>query len=83
MFQGFGTEEETEEVVLHIDPSRDIKGISVKQWKDNLSGIRMVDDKGEYIVDYTWQEHFETGEWSDMQTIPAGQSIIGLVVNEP
>ena len=30
MFQGFGTEEETEEVVLYMDPSRDIKGISVK-----------------------------------------------------
>jgi hypothetical protein len=50
-------------VSIDVDPTRVISGISMKTWKDNLTGLRLFDEEGDYIVDYTWQPHEETGTW--------------------
>ena len=45
--------------------------------QDNLTGIRVIDDEGKYLLDYSWEDE---GDWTE-QWIPDGQSIIGLMVN--
>jgi outer membrane protease len=54
-------------VTLDVDPKREISGISMKRWRDTLSGLRLLDADGDYIVDYTWQPTEETGTWSEVQ----------------
>ena len=70
-------------VTLDVDPTKVVSGISMKRWNDLLTGLRLFDEDGKLLVDYTWQSTRPTGEWSDVQKIPKGQSIIGLMVNEP
>ena len=65
-FKGFRTADETTEIELSIDAGRTVQGVSFKQWKDNLTGLRMFDEDGEMLVDYTWQEAEASGDWSDM-----------------
>ena len=50
---------------------------------NNLEGIRLYGEDGEIMESHTWQDSMETGKWSDIQTIPQGQQIIGLKVNRP
>ena len=61
LFQGFRTKDETTEIVLEIDAQRTVKGISFKQWEDNLTGLRIFDENGDYLVDYTWQANESSG----------------------
>ena len=82
LFKGADTGQEENFVLIDVDPSKVISGISMKSWEDDLTGLRMIDEEGNYIVDYTWQPHEETGSWSETKHILAGQSIIGLVVNK-
>jgi hypothetical protein len=65
-FKGFDTGEVEKIVSIDVDPSREIVGISMKTWKDNLTGLRLLDAGGDYIVDYTWQPHEETGRWGEV-----------------
>ena len=55
----------------------------MKRWNDFLTGLRLFDEDGNYLVDYTWQRSNPTGKWSDVQSVPKGQSIIGLMINMP
>lgn len=48
------TGEEEKVTTLNVDPTKEISGISMKTWRDTLSGLRLLDADGEYIVDYTW-----------------------------
>ena len=52
----------------------------MKQWRDRITGIRLFDDEGDYLVNYSINEI--EGDWSDAKQIPHGQSIIGLMVHE-
>ena len=61
------TGEEETVVTFELDPSKEISGISMKSWRDALSGLRLLDEDGEYIVDYTWQPAEASGAWSDVQ----------------
>ena len=82
-YKGFNTGQEEHVVTIDVDPTRVISGISMKTWNDNLTGLRLVDEEGDYIVDYTWQPREETGTWQETQWIPQGQTIVGLTVNQP
>lgn len=71
-FTGMDTGEEETVITLDVDPAREISGISMKRWRDTLSGLRLLDEDGDYIVDYTWQPTEESGAWGDVQQIPKG-----------
>ena len=43
------------------------------------AGIRLLDDKMDYVVDVMWQSAGDN--WTEPQEIPAGQKIIGVKVN--
>ena len=71
------------ETILEVDTSRDIVSVQMKIFRDELTGIRMFDAEGNYVIDYTWQDHEESGKWAQEQKIGSGRSIVGLAVNEP
>ena len=61
------TIEEENVITLDIDPTKVISGVSMKRWNDHLTGLRLFDEDGNYIVDYTWQTTIPTGDWSEIQ----------------
>ena len=82
-FKGFDTEDELRETYFELEPSQEIAGIQMKLYKDELTGIRMFDYEDNFIIDYTWQDHYYSGTWSAVNEVGPGRSIFGLVVNEP
>lgn len=55
----FKGKETGQEMTLHeipVDPTIEIRGVQMKMWKDNLTGIRLLNPEWEHFVDYTWEE---------------------------
>ena len=42
-----------------------------------INGLRLVDNKGENVVDVSWDEITNEGEWTEYD-IPEGHEIIGI-----
>ena len=51
----------------------------MKHTAEHFVGIRLVTDKGKDIVNYDWNP--DPAAIDDIQWIPKGQSIIGLMIN--
>ena len=39
---------------IEVDPQRQIAAISMNVYVGAIHGVRLIDEKGEYILDYTW-----------------------------
>lgn len=53
-FKGFETTDELHETTLDLDEGKQVASIQMKLFRDQLTGIRMIDAAGEYIINYTW-----------------------------
>ena len=63
---------------IEIDTERTIRKISLKiAYNEEIRGLRLMDEFDEFIVDVTWCEHSDIGEWVTKQ-IPKGLEIIGV-----
>ena len=64
---------------IRIDTSRSIRKIAMIVHEDEqLIGLRLVDEKGVYIVNVTWMTKEQCGSDWITRTIPIGRDIIGL-----
>ena len=52
----------------------------MKQSAEHFTGIRLVTNEGKEILNYDWNP--DSAAIDNIQWIPKGQSIIGLMVNE-
>ena len=63
---------------INIDTSKVIAKICMKVSEGSyINGLRLVDTKGVYVVDVTWDEITNEGEWIEHE-IPEDQEIIGI-----
>ena len=64
--------------LVDVDTSKRIRKIGIKknQYLDLLFGLRLFDEKNEYIVNVTWN-YVNSGEWK-YKEIPIDEEIIGL-----
>ena len=60
-----------------IDTQRKICKIAVKAFlNDSFLGLRLIDQKGQYIIDETWSK-WSHSEWVEFE-VPDGMEVIGL-----
>ena len=63
---------------IEIDPALTIRQISVKiAFNEEIRGLRLIDEGGQYIADETWCESSDIGEW-ETKVMPKGLEIIGV-----
>ena len=51
-------------VRLKVDPTKRIAAIAMRESGDDLTGIRLVDDEGNFILDYTWSRRGNESDWN-------------------
>ena len=77
-FQAGCEEEQGKEFkCIKVDPQKHIAAISMNVYVGAVHGVRLIDEKGDYIVDYTWHAKGALGQWLTKE-IPDSQSIIGV-----
>ena len=52
----------------------------MKVHPEGLRGLRMLDDRGDYLIDVKWDVTHTGGSWIT-RTIPAGYRIVDIVCN--
>ena len=68
---------------LYVDPERTIREISMMVTGSSptslrfIRGLRLIDEKGEFIVDYKWCASNLEGDWTTHK-VPEHHRIIGL-----
>ena len=76
-----GKEGDIEELSHDVDPTREIREISMRLSLNNaLCALIMTDEKGEAIVDIEWETCEFGREWK-AYNIPSGHNIIGVQAN--
>ena len=63
---------------IKVKGRRTVSQISIFWHHNHINGIRIKDDKGDYIVNECWFP--STGHW-DTKQVPSGSEIIGLACN--
>ena len=63
---------------IRIKGRRTISQISIFWHHNHINGIRLKDDKGNYIVNECWYP--STGHW-ETKDVPPGSEIIGIACN--
>ena len=58
--------------VIKIDPSRTIRKIAMIVQDDKIAGLRLVDDRGIYIVNETWMTKEQVASEWITRTLPGG-----------
>ena len=76
---GFGDRERERLKKIKVDTTKVIRKIGmIVDQDDQPIGLRLVDEKGVYIVNQTWfTKESQASDWIT-RTIPAGRDIIGL-----
>ena len=72
--------------VIKVDPSRQIRYVSVKHSGGvNIKGLRLTDEDEEYIVNKSWYVKSDTyddaGVWSVPKEVPIGMEVCGIRTN--
>ena len=65
---------------INIDIRRTIRKVSLKLDGQKITGMRLVDEKGNYAMNVTWgngRDTVRTGKWIT-RTITRGLEIIGM-----
>ena len=62
---------------ININTAKSIAKISIKVDDDQILGLRLIDDKGNYLADIVWCICSDDGEWVT-KNIPDGLEIIGI-----
>ena len=63
---------------INVDTTRTFRKVSIKLNKNWFYGIRLIDERGMYIVNEEWLESHKGDEYWDTRYIPEGEEIIGL-----
>lgn len=62
---------------IPIDTTRRVSKIAMKAFlNDSFLGLRLTDERGQYIIDETWSK-WSHSEWVEF-AVPAGMEVIGL-----
>ena len=63
---------------LNIDTTKTIAKICMKVSDGSyINGLRLIDNKGSYVVDVSWDDITNEGDWVEKE-IPKGQEIVGI-----
>ena len=74
----FGMEHHQDGKTLEIPTDTPIRAVALRRSNIWCKGLKFFDEQENMLVEHTWMENGDMGQWTDPYKIPEGQRIVGF-----